>query len=180
VRFAFLRDSRSENPAFWEAYGEGRAELDRIRAEGPTENLLRLLGALGSYARVLHRLDEAIDFLTEALELSRFLDKKSFEAANLIRLGTAYQYAGQAHQAEVLFKQALDLTEEPEAASYRDFAWQHLGKLLVEEGLFQEGRHCLEVALKIRIAKGDAELIHSTQSALSALRALENDPYSPY
>jgi tetratricopeptide (TPR) repeat protein len=168
----FLRDSRSEDPAFWEAYGEGRAELERVRMRGDAQILLRMLGSLGTYARLLQRYAESVDLLQEALTLSQELHLPAFEAANLIRLGTSYQYAGQNQAAEHYFIEALNLTEDPEASAYRDFAWQHLGKLLAEEGLFNEARGCFLAALQLRQDKGDADLLASTQAALTALDAL--------
>lgn len=169
----FLRDTRAEDPAFWEAYGEGRAELERVREYGEPITLLRILGALGSYARLLNRLEESVALLSEAVELSRSLHLPAFEAANLLRLGTTYQYADAPLQAEALFKMALDLSEQSSAREYRDFAWQHLGKLLVEKGLYTEARQCFEAALSLRSQKGDAELIASTRAALKALGHLE-------
>jgi tetratricopeptide (TPR) repeat protein len=170
----FLRDSRNQDPAFWEAYGEGRAELDRVRQAGDAQKLLRMLGALGGYARLLERYQESIDYFQEALELAQNLHLPAFEAANLIRLATAYQYNQQHQEAEALFQAALTLTEKPEASAYRDFAWQHLGKFLVEQGFLKEARDCFHAALQLRQHKHDPELIASTQAALGALDALIN------
>lgn len=179
----FMRDTRNEDPAFWEAYGEGRAELERVRQRGDTQTLLRMLGSLGTYARLLQRYAESVALLHEALQLSQDLHLKAFEAANLIRLGTSYQYAGDNHRAETLFLQALQLTEQPEAHAYRDFAWQHLGKFLAEQGMYQEAQNCFLAALELRKSKADPDLIASTQAAISALAALtsksdiERDPF---
>ena len=169
----FLRDtSRSSDPAFWEAYGESKAELERLRHSDDQLTRLRLLGAVGSYARLVDRLDESLELLREALALSRALHLKGFEAANLIRLGTTCQYAGQSFDAEKCFREALELSESPEAREYRDFAWQHLGKLLAETGLYGAARQCFEAALLLRRQKGDTSLIHSTLQALDMLNTL--------
>lgn len=168
----FLRDTRNEDPAFWEAYGEGRAELERVRQSAEPMVLLRTLGSLGTYARLLQRYGESIELLQEALQLSQNLGLPAFEAANLIRLGTSYQYAGENQAAEAFFQAALTLTEQPEAFAYRDFALQHLGKFLAEQGLLPEAQACFLAALHLREDKADTELLASTQAALVALDAL--------
>ena len=47
-----------------------------------------------------------------------------------------------------------------------------MGKLLVEQGLYQEAYQCFAQALQLRERKGDEALIQSTREALNALESL--------
>jgi hypothetical protein len=70
--------------------------------------------------------------LDQALALAQWLGNRPARAANLIRLATAHQYLGRHDDTETEFREALQLCGEPECMVYEDFAWQHLGKYLVE------------------------------------------------
>jgi hypothetical protein len=106
------------------------------------------------------------------VELSRRADNADLEIANLIRLATAIQYAGRHAEARAMFELALRRCERGIASAYEDFALQHLGKLLVEQGHVARGLPLLERGLLLRRRKGDAALIASIDRALAGARTL--------
>jgi tetratricopeptide (TPR) repeat protein len=167
----FERFPRTDDPAVRERLARNRDLLARTPADDAAERL-RLLGAIGNDERALGDLDHAEQDLAEAVALARFLGDVRREAANLIRLATAIQHAERHAEAEPLFRAALALTEREAAAMYRDFALQHWAKWLVETGNVPEAVACFEQALAIRRAKGDGELIASTERSLAAAREL--------
>jgi tetratricopeptide (TPR) repeat protein len=166
----FLRQSQPHDATLRQRLGDGISALEAVRGE--PEAYLSLLGELGAVARTLEEWGLAERWLTEALTLAQTLGDRAREAANLIRLGTLYHYRGDVDRGMLLFSQALSLSDHSEAASYRDFALQHMGKLLVEQGLYQEAYQCFMQALQLRERKGEASLISSTQEALQALESL--------
>lgn len=166
----FLRQSQPHDATLRQRLGDGIPALEAARGE--PETYLALLGELGAVARSLEEWDLAERWLTEALTLAQTLGDKAREAANLIRLGTLYHYRDDVHRGMLLFSQALTLSDQPEASDYRDFALQHMGKLLVEQGLYQEAYQCFAQALQLRERKGDEALIQSTREALNALESL--------
>jgi tetratricopeptide (TPR) repeat protein len=156
-----------------ERVASNRALLAAAATDDAAERL-RLLSAIGNDERALGILTAAIDDLAEAVALARSLDDVRREAANLIRLATAMQYDNRHAEAEPLFRDALALTERPEAAMYRDFALQHWAKWLVETGNVAEAVACFEQALALRQRKDDGELIASTEQSLAAARSLHS------
>ncbi len=151
------------------------ASLDALlaaAADGDREARLHLLGQLGSDQWALGNLLEADMFLTESVALARTLGDLRRAAAYTIRLATVRQDGGGHAEAESMLRAALSQTEQPETAIYHDFALQHLGKCLVEMEEIAEAISCFEAALALRLAKGDAALIASTEAALTAARLL--------
>lgn len=90
-------------------------------------------------------------------------------AVNTIRHGTALQYAGRHREAIARFDEAVVLIEAHSLSPLRDFALQHKGKCLAECGRLRDAERCLREALALRLAKGDAELVASTERAIAAL-----------
>jgi tetratricopeptide (TPR) repeat protein len=136
------------------------------------EARLRVVGRIGEGYRMLRRETEALPYLEEAVVLAQRLGNRPARAANLIRQATAHQYLGRHNEAESEFREALQLCAEPGCTGYEDFAWQHLGKCLVEIGRIGEGIDCFKRALARRRAKGDPGLLASTEEVLSAAHAL--------
>jgi tetratricopeptide (TPR) repeat protein len=167
----FERYSHTDDPTVRERVGRHRALLAAAATDDAAERL-RLLGAIGNDERALGNLAAAERYLTDAVALARSLGDVRREAANLIRLATAMQYDNRHAEAEPFFRAALALTQRPEAGMYRDFALQHWAKWLVETGMVPEAVACFEQALALRHAKGDAELIASTEQSLVAAREL--------
>lgn len=90
------------------------------------------------------------------------------EAANLVRLATGLQYTGRHAEAVATFGFVLDRSALPGFDEYEHYAWQHLGKCLVEMGRLPEACSAFHRAMALRILLGDAGLVASTRRALDA------------
>ncbi|WP_327258200.1 hypothetical protein [Streptomyces sp. NBC_01244] len=115
--------------------------------------------------------DDARVFLRRALDLAEASGNTRAVIATELNLGDAYRYTGEVETADVLYRSALDSArgQHPELV---DFALQHLGKHLMEQGSLAPARAHLQEALRLRTAKGDAGLIESTQAALGRVELL--------
>lgn len=89
-------------------------------------------------------------------------------AACTIRHATALQYAGRHDAAIPLFEGAIARAGEPGFDEYEHFAWQHLGKALVEVGRTTEAMSAFHRALAIRVLGDDPALVASSRRALDA------------
>lgn len=90
------------------------------------------------------------------------------EAAARVRLATALQYADRHGEAIAEFQCVLERSAEPGFAEYEHFAWQHLGKCLVEAGRTSQGVAAFHRALAIRVLIDDVGLVASSRRALDA------------
>lgn len=172
----FLRQLRPQDTALQQAYAEDQQALATLNPQDPAGTAperLRLLGQLGDTARTLNQPQASLDYLQEALKLADSRHDARSALANRIRLGTTLQYLDRFEEAGDHFEQALRASLEPELADYRDFALQHTGKLLAEQGHYEHARHCFEQALQLRQRKGDAELIASSEDALELLETVD-------
>ncbi|MFJ2777380.1 tetratricopeptide repeat protein [Kitasatospora sp. NPDC087315] len=114
---------------------------------------------------------DARAFLCQALDLATASGNIRAVIATELNLGDAYRYAGEAETADVLYRKALNTarSRHPELV---DFALQHFGKHLMEQGDLVPARAHLREAWRLRIAKGDTGLIESTQAALDRVELL--------
>ncbi|WP_280340838.1 tetratricopeptide repeat protein [Nocardia neocaledoniensis] len=127
------------------------------------------LRRLGIALMLLGRHAEALDRLDQALELA---DTEGRRITVWINLADVYRYQGESTRAEILYRRALEASralDDPELVS---FAAHHLGKSLAEQHRTAEARDMLKVAMRLRVAEGDSELIESTRAALDHLAEL--------
>ncbi len=98
------------------------------------------------------------------------------EITTSIRLGEVYKYQDKHELALKQFQKAILLCEATEATYQLDFAYQHLGKCLMELGRYNEAEDILRHALTIRNEKGNQALIDSTTKTLElAITLKENN-----
>ncbi|MCJ0868091.1 tetratricopeptide repeat protein [Streptomyces sp. AP-93] len=118
--------------------------------------------------------DDARVFLRQALDLAAASGNTRAVIAAELNLADAYRYAGEAQAADAFYRRALDGArgQHPELV---DFALQHLGKHLMEQGDLATARAHLQEALRLRITEGDAGLIESTQAALDRVELLTKE-----
>jgi 8-oxo-dGTP diphosphatase len=90
------------------------------------------------------------------------------EAAARVRLATALQYADRHDEAIEQFEGVLARSAEPGFDEYEHFAWQHLGKCLVEAGRLTDAVAAFHRALALRVPMGDVALVASSRRALDA------------
>lgn len=143
-------------------------DLHEARDTEDREAELHVLGPLGENFRLLGQLDPAVSHSEAALALARELGRPKAIISNLIRLATAYQYQNRHAEAEPLFTEALTLSAQE--GFLEDYALQHYGKSLAEQGRWDEAIAHFERALALRQARGDAGLIASTEDALEEAR----------
>ncbi|MFD0557557.1 tetratricopeptide repeat protein [Stackebrandtia endophytica] len=141
------------------------AEVKR-HSRGDSYQQLRAAG-VGSVA--LGRYDAARDLLNRARELA---DTQTRVIAVDINLADAHRYDGDLVEAERLCRRALAAARS-DSPDLIDFASQHLGKCLTDQGRFDEAREALNEALRLRLAKGEQSLIDSTRSAIDRLEQLD-------
>ena len=115
--------------------------------------------------------EEAHTHLRRSLDLAAVMGNTRAVVATGINLGDAHRYAGDVRTAGALYRSALDIarSQHPELV---DFALQHIGKHLMEHGDLAGSEAHFQEALRLRIAKGDSELIESTQAALARVELL--------
>ena len=94
------------------------------------------------------------------------------EAASLVRLATGLQYDGKHDEAVATFGFVLDRSGVAGFDEYQHFAWQHLGKCLVEMRRLPEAVSAFHRALAIRVLLGDPGLLASSHRALNAASGL--------
>jgi tetratricopeptide (TPR) repeat protein len=136
--------------------------VTELRAsEDPTDR--RRLGvgliALGQYSEAVVVLDLAV---RDAVSIT----DPHAEVASRINLGDAFRYHGDLQAALTEYQRALAVARA-EVAELLDFALQHLGKHYLDAGRPNDASDCLTEALTLRKAKGDLELIASTEAALA-------------
>ncbi|MDB5096206.1 MAG: hypothetical protein JWM80_627 [Cyanobacteria bacterium RYN_339] len=147
------------------AIHEHRNDLQLARQEADEVSILAILGPLSEAYRLLAQLDPAVACGEEALALAEKLGNQTALIANGIRLATALQYRNEQDRALPIFQLAL---ERARVRGFMvDYALQHLGKCLVELGRKDDALESFQEALKLRAAKGDAELVASTEEAIA-------------
>ncbi|MFJ2777007.1 hypothetical protein [Kitasatospora sp. NPDC087315] len=122
--------------------------------------------------------EEALTFLRQSLDLAAASGNTRAVIATGLNLGDAHRYAGDMRTADALYRSALGTarSQHPELV---DFALQHTGKYLMERGDLTSAEAHLREALRLRTAKGDTELIGSTQAALSRVELLIDQAAAP-
>lgn len=107
-----------------------------------------------------HRLSIAI---TKILTVKNSQQKNKFWQLHV--RGVSLHYAGKNEAAEQTFIESQAYAEDLELS----YSFQHLGKLKVETGNYYEAADLFKKALEIRNSLGKADLIASTERALSGI-----------
>ena len=138
----------------------------------PTDVRLRLLGTIGVYARMLGDLDKAEQSLLAALTIASPATNPHSHLANSLRLAHVYQWQRRFTEADAIFIDSIARCRaNPDLHSYLDFAYQHYGKSLFDQGRFADAERAFNSALVLRQDKGDAILAESTRYALETTRS---------
>ncbi|GAA2812156.1 hypothetical protein GCM10010505_42820 [Kitasatospora aburaviensis] len=114
---------------------------------------------------------DAQAFFRWSLALAASAHNTKAVVATGLNLGDAHRYAGDLPAADALYRGAL-ATARSQCQEILDYALQHFGKHLMESGALADARTHLQEALRLRIAKGDIELLASTQAALDRVASL--------
>ena len=144
----------------------------QLEAETDSYRHIKLLGLMGSYARILKLLSIAQQHISEAIEQSRIIQDSRLETINRIRLAHIYHWQEHYLESEALFEKAIaSCQRSAELSEYLDFAYQHAGKCKYDQRQYEAALSYFEEARSLRIKKADLSLINSTQYAIS--RTLE-------
>ncbi|MFJ8476239.1 tetratricopeptide repeat protein [Kitasatospora sp. NPDC094011] len=153
------------------AVGQLHEELRALPEETGPARARILTRWIGIGQMCLGNHDEARAFLRQSLDLAVAAGSTRAVVATGLNLGDAHRYAGDAQAADALYRGALN-TARSQCPELLDFALQHTGKHLMERGDIAGAQAHLQEALRLRIAKGDAELVESTQAALDRVGLL--------
>ncbi|MFG2618019.1 tetratricopeptide repeat protein [Streptomyces sp. NPDC048507] len=164
-----LRMVPTDRDALTAAAAGLRDELRNPAADPARRRMLTRWAGIASLA--LGDYQSARAFLRQALDLATAGGNPRAVIATQLNLGDAYRYAGELETAEALYRSALD-TARAQQPDLLDFALQHFAKHLMEAGDLAGARTYLREALRLRQAKGDAELIESTQAAVDRVELL--------
>ncbi|OQR53679.1 hypothetical protein [Bacillus sp. CDB3] len=118
-------------------------------------------GLIGVYERIAGNLSESKYYLQEAIEYYTQTDNIQGLFINKLRLAHTYHWERKFSAANTLFIELLETL--PNLPAYEDFFYQHYGKSKLDEGYFHTALSYFQKALKIRLRKGNEELIHSTK-----------------
>ena len=147
-------------------------EKEKLKSIKEPKKRVAILGKIGSFARMLEKLDDAEAFLGEALELINEHDLGvKLWVANGIRLAHVYQWMGALDIAEEMFFNIVEMCEEKkEVSEYLNFALQHFGKFHFDLGEYEEALEYFEEAMELRKNIDDESLIKSTQFAIEVTK----------
>ena len=160
----FLRDTAADQVTVKAQIAELRIAAHRADPGAARANAL---GRLGDLLRTVGDEGEAVEVLERALAIDGA--DELIVRANRLRLATARFSGGDHGQAEDELRTLTIELEASDDPTYLDFAWQHLGKCLAEQGRWAEAATCFERALRLRVG-GDPALIRSSETALVLAR----------
>lgn len=165
-----LREVAKDSASLTSAISQAQEELEKAEATNNESDIIFLLGYLGNACRVANVLSDSIQYLERAVVRSQTNGNRKAELVNTIRLAEARKYDGEHAIAENMLRSVLDWTNDNGLSTYKDFVLQHLAKCLLEQGEVDDAISMLESTLELRTAKGNDELIRSTQLALQMAR----------
>ncbi|MEV7353686.1 hypothetical protein [Kitasatospora sp. NPDC091276] len=153
------------------AVGQLDEELRGLAEEADPARARVLTRWIGIGQMCLGHHEEARTILRQSLDLAAALGNTRAVVATGLNLADAHRYAGDVQGADALYRGALNTArgQHPELV---DFALQHTGKHLMERGDLADAHTHLQEALRLRIAKGDTDLVESTQAALDRVELL--------
>ncbi|MFF7590789.1 hypothetical protein ACFZCK_25220 [Kitasatospora purpeofusca] len=156
------------------AVGRLREELRASSEEAEPARTRVLTRWIGIGQMCLGHHEDARTFLRRSLDLAAAIGNTGAVVATGLNLADAHRYAGDVRTADALYRGALD-TARIRCPELLDFALQHTGKHLMERGDLAEAEIHLQEALRLRVAKGNTELVASTQAALDRVELLLGD-----
>jgi tetratricopeptide (TPR) repeat protein len=149
-----------------------RVELEKPEAERDWEQIMKDMGLAGALRKITGKIDEAEKMLKYSLALCvTHKMAATFRVQQAIRLADVKRRRGHMEEALTDLEKLLQETASvPELNKYQDVVIQHTGKTYFTMGEYQQALKNFELALKMRIRKGDEELIASTKTAIAACK----------
>lgn len=173
LSFYFSEDLREipESISDWNNYIESlKVKLSTTQDE---VERMSLLGEIGSYLRVINRLDEAKNYLEEALKIGYRLNDNRLICTNLIRLAHTFHWQEKYLEAQnVFFKVQTILANSFKDDSLQAFYHQHLAKLYFDQNFYLKASIEFLSALNIRKKlNSKSDLIDSSFNSLEKCKS---------
>jgi len=127
------------------------------------------LSEMGYYLRTLNRLEEAEEALDEALLLIlKHQLGARMEVQTQLRLAHVYQWQSRFNLSTRIYKEmTLYCMTEAGIGDMLDFVWQHSGKNLFDQKMYEEALRAFNKALELRNKRGaPADQIASSRQAI--------------
>ncbi len=163
-----------------------RARHSLLSQDLCAQSRARATGQSGELYRMEGQLTLAISTLSQALTLAQKLPPgpttTHLQRAQKLRLATALQHDHQHSRAHPLFVQLLRDFEHHDDKTYLDFAHQHFGKCLAEQGQLDRAHQHFTQALQLRLQAQPptpASQIASTRKALAECERRMSTPATP-
>ncbi|WP_230875029.1 tetratricopeptide repeat protein [Lysinibacillus cavernae] len=131
------------------------------------QELASIYGLIGVYSRIINKIEESKKYLSLAIELNRQLGNHKRIFVNELRLAHTYQWEKNFQESNKIFKKLMEQSENNSDNHYLDFVYQHYGKNLYDQSDYRLALTYFEKALRLRVNKGNQELIDSTEYAIS-------------
>ncbi len=154
-------------------------EMQKPEEQWDIENLVKMMGKLAAFLKMIRELESASELIETALALIEQyeLGLTDFVVQSL-RWADILRYREDYTRAEQIFAEVLELCEEePSVAAYKDFALQHLGKLYFDLEQYDLALGFFRKALEIRHQKKDASLLESTELAIATTQVKLDRPF---
>ena len=147
---------------------------ERLDGEGNDDiQQAALMSQIGVFSRILGDLDNAEQMLIQAHTLLKEMGSPIHAFATNLRLAVVFQWRKNYSKSDDIYFKSLKkirTSKDPKVLKYLDFVLQHYGKSKFEQGFFNEALELFMEGYEARLAKGDMDLISSTEAAISACR----------
>lgn len=131
----------------------------------------KMLSKLGFYYNTVEMYDESEKNLLNAIMIFNINNDAVNTIIAEIRLSRTFQNKGKLTDAlNILTKLENTVDEDFGLEDYRDFIYQHKGKVLYDMEKYDDAIKYFNSAMKIRKKKDNGELISSTQQAIDAVK----------
>ncbi|MFC4559605.1 tetratricopeptide repeat protein [Virgibacillus kekensis] len=135
-----------------------------------------LHGTLGSFLRIIGELDDSERHIKKAISIAENTGNIGSAFYNKLRLAHTHQWKNEFDISNRIFRELIDQAEEdPDYSAYLDFAYEHQGKNLFDQGKYDQAIEYFQNALDIRKQDGNEELIKLTESAIESTRKKQNE-----
>lgn len=123
---------------------------------------IQILGKLGVWLRLLDKLIEAEAALQAALNRAKGLTVRT---PLKIQFAHVLQWQRRYFDADEIFRKVIESCEtEDEAKPFLDFAWQHYGQSLFDQGKYKDALEAFSKANELRNQKDVSEELKQTTS----------------
>lgn len=152
---------------------------DKLVELGPEDagKAAGLLTQIAGYARIMGDFPLSEKCFKDSIRVFEEAGKTELVFLNKLRMAVLYQHMKNYTKSSEIYTGAIKFIRASKSAkvqNYLDFALQHYGKQLYEQKRFKDALDHFMEAYELRLAKGDLDLMSSTEIAISkAKEAIE-------